>query len=131
MNPVGVPSLPEVQAYVLRCADILGVDCPVRVKRRDLPNTLWAICEHDGDNPRSVRIVYGPKLEGAGARTWRLTVAHELAHAHLRKLKAPLRSMAPRRGRSGFLAWYESAEEDVVEGLEPVLARLLPDPPWL
>jgi hypothetical protein len=74
--------------------------------------------------------VYGPKLARLGSKSWRLTVAHELVHSHLRHFRAPLEAAEKRMG-AGFLAWYEDTEEEVADRLEVVLARLLPPPSWL
>ena len=117
------PTRRQVANYVNKCARLLGVDRRLRCQyEADLPAHVWAAheCAHV-DHPV---FVYGPKLLGSGARTWRLTVAHELMHAHLRHLRAPLEATAR------CLDWYEDTEEEIVERLEPVLARLLPDPPW-
>lgn len=134
------PTLSEVRDYVLACAKELQVDCKVRVRYHadqeklnvqiaDDPDLLiWAACCYTKRNV--VTIHYGPRLRyHRSARMWKLVVAHELLHAHLRKFRSLMDKLA--HTDSGFAAWYTDTEEDIVEGLELVVSRLLPNPSWL
>jgi hypothetical protein len=123
-----VPTRRQVSDYVRRCANVLNVGCKVRCKYDPaLPSDTWAL--HQTNHVDNSCFVYGDRLLAAGERMWRLTVAHELVHAHLRHFRAPLEAAGRRLG-PGFLDWYDDTEEAAAERLETVLARLLPRPPW-
>lgn len=124
------PSARQVSAYVRACARKLSVDCKVACRLDPkMSDDTWAM--HDALPSGTSLVRVGPKLmKSPRASTWRRAIAHELLHAHLRHYRGPMEAAQKTLGE-GLAYWYDHVEEDVVHRLEPVLARLLDDPPWL
>ena len=119
-------------AYVRVCARLLAYRGTVRSRYwADMAPNTWALCE-SGEVVDSVEFVWGPRLARCRSpKAWRLTVAHELLHAHLVALRGPIESWGKEHGELGWSRWYDHAEEEIVERLEAPVAKLLPDPSFL
>lgn len=127
-----MPTSRQIGTYVRDCARILNVGSPRivirhKAKLEDAGGEAYARVTYT--NADRVNFWYTDRLLKCGHRMWRVTVAHELMHMHLRHFYLPFMRVA-KKADGGWLEWYDATEEEIVERLETVLAKLLPDPPW-